>query len=125
MKQARYNEIKQIYKDSGAHLLTNEALEISLNPETVVSDFLLLGLEATETELTMSDSLADFISLSSDQQLQPKILLAHYPQFFERYTADESTAPHLTLSGHNHGGAIYYTFFWWSLCTTTRIFSDL
>lgn len=100
----RLDEIKATLKLAGAQLLENEAKWIQF--EESAAGFWLMGLSDQSVRIRqMKDPLKE-ISLTPNSQKDPKILLAHHPEFFDRYLKDEKKRPDLILSGHTHGGQV-------------------
>lgn len=100
----RLNDLNSILKMTGVNLLRNEATWISFGQKSI--GFWLMGLSEHERTLkTRSDSLSE-IKLPEGSKNEPKILLAHYPQYFNQYLTDDNKRPDLTLSGHAHGGQV-------------------
>lgn len=100
----RLNEIETILKIAGANVLKNEANWISFGRPAV--GFWLLGLSEHATPLEMKQDVLSKIKLPEGSKNEPKILLAHYPQYFEKYLHNENTRPDLVLTGHAHGGQV-------------------
>lgn len=100
----RLDEIEATLNLAGAKLLKNESEWIQF--ENSDAGFWLMGLSDQSVRIRqMKDPLKE-IKLAPDSQKDPKILLAHHPEFFDRYLIDEEKRPDLILSGHTHGGQV-------------------
>lgn len=98
----RKNEIAETMKRVGVTLLDNKATWISFNDSE--AGFWLMGLNEYVSSISRKQDALSKIKTLKKNKNAPKILLAHYPHFFEKYLMDESKRPHLILSGHTHGG---------------------
>lgn len=100
----RVNKISGVLKNAGVTLLDNESVWISF--EEKEAGFWLMGLnEYTSTIQNMKDPLAK-IKLPKYTENDSKILLAHYPHYFEKYLVNKEKRPDLVLAGHAHGGQV-------------------
>lgn len=97
----RIKEITEILKRVDVHLLDNEAKWISFDEPG--AGFWLMGLNEYSSLSIKEDPLSK-IDLPKDSKNEPKILLAHYPHFFEKYLKNDNKRADLILSGHTHGG---------------------
>ncbi len=102
----RYREYEQELRKMGIHLLCNDTVVL---PDKKIT---ITGLELDEyyyqklQKVQMSEkAMEEFVGPSDEERFQ--ILLAHHPEFFERYT---EWGANLTLSGHNHGGMVRLPF---------------
>lgn len=102
IRNERANDIYTQLKIAGVNFLNNEATWISFGELGI--GFWLMGLKEYETALDKKVDILDKIKLPKDSKNEPKILLAHYPQYFEKYLLNDYTRPDLVLSGHTHGG---------------------
>lgn len=100
----RINEITETLKRVDVHLLNNEAKWISFGEPG--AGLWLMGLNEYASILNMKEDLLSNIEMPKDSKNEPKILLAHHPQFFEKYLLDENKRAHIILSGHTHGGQV-------------------
>lgn len=98
----RKKEITETLQRVGATLLDNEATWVSFDDSE--TGFWLMGLNEYMSSISIKQDALSKIKLPEVNKNAPRILLAHYPHFFEKYLVDESKRPHLTLSGHAHGG---------------------
>ncbi len=86
MRSTRYRKLRESLKEAGATVLDNSFVELD--------NITLYGLNcASQRNSTLSNLV------KSDNNF--KILLAHKPQFIEKF---ESVELDLVLSGHTHGG---------------------
>ncbi len=102
MGSARVQELSSVVKRAGARLLKNEAEWISFKEPG--AGFWLLGLFEPENSIATSKEALSLVKLPADSSKEPKVLLTHYPHFFEKYIADKDKRPDLILAGHTHGG---------------------
>lgn len=103
-----FDEIEATLNLSGAKLLKNEAEWISFEDSNV--GFWLMGLSDQSARIKqMTNPLKD-IALKKGCEKDPKILLAHHPEFFESYLKDNEKRPDLVLTGHSHGGQVILPF---------------
>lgn len=98
------SEIKKVLKLSGVKVLCNEAKWISFGDSTV--GFWLMGVCDRVIDLNKEGDPLSKISLPTDSENEPKILVAHHPEYFERYLLNDQIRPNLILSGHTHGGQV-------------------
>jgi len=70
----------------------------------------LMGLDDKANRHFLNGDALRTVSLTTEQKLQPKILLAHHPEAFLRYHENIDKSPDLVLSGHAHGGQIRLPF---------------
>lgn len=108
LSSARVRELQTILKLTGVHVLDNEATWVSFGPTSI--GFWLMGLAENQSSLQTKSDVLSKIELPKDGSDAPKILLAHHPQYFEKYLTDESKRPDLVLSGHTHGGQVILPF---------------
>lgn len=104
IKSSRVNELNTILKITGVNVLNNEATWISFGPAS--AGFWLMGLAEYESSLQIKEDVLSKIEIPIEDVKAPKILLAHYPQYFEKYLVNEKKRPDLVLSGHAHGGQV-------------------
>lgn len=100
----RQQEIASTLKRVGVKLLDNEAEWISFNEPD--AGFWLMGLNDYMSSISIKKDVLAKIELPEFSKNQPKILLAHFPHFFEKYLMDDAKRPDLVLSGHTHGGQV-------------------
>lgn len=100
----RLDEIEASLNLAGARLLKNEAEWIHF--ENSDAGFWLMGLSDQSVRIRQMKDPLKGISLAPNSQKDPKILLAHHPEFFDRYLKDKDKRPDLILSGHTHGGQV-------------------
>jgi predicted MPP superfamily phosphohydrolase len=89
----------------GVHVI-NDALEIIVAPSKISDGLTVGGLVCgrdMDPSLNMNDPDLDFLT-SYGKESGFKILLCHYPHYFEKYL--KNTDFDLVLSGHAHGGQI-------------------
>lgn len=87
----------------GVHVI-NDALEIIVAPSEISDGLTVGGLVCgrdMDPSLNMNDPDLDFLT-SYGKESGFKILLCHYPHYFEKYL--KNTDFDLVLSGHAHGG---------------------
>lgn len=87
----------------GVHVI-NDALEIIVAPSEISDGLMVGGLVCgrdMDPSLNMKDPDLDFLT-SYGKESGFKILLCHYPHYFEKYL--KNTDFDLVLSGHAHGG---------------------
>lgn len=104
IESSRVKELQTILKITGVKVLHNEATWISFGPSSI--GFWLMGLGEYQSSLQIKNDVLSKIELPMDGADTPKILIAHHPQFFEKYLTDEMKRPDLVLSGHTHGGQV-------------------
>lgn len=100
----RLKELTTTLKRVGVTLLDNEATWISFDQSG--AGFWLMGLNESMSSVSSKQDVLSKIKIPEESKNAPKILLAHYPQFFESYLMDEDKRPNLVLSGHTHGGQV-------------------
>lgn len=104
IESSRVRELQTVLKITGVNVLENEATWISFGPSSV--GFWLMGLAEYQSSLQIKQDVLSKIDLPADEVDAPKILIAHHPQFFEKYLSNEMKRPDLVLSGHTHGGQV-------------------
>ncbi|MDN6162445.1 MAG: hypothetical protein L0I79_06700, partial [Atopostipes sp.] len=109
MATNRLEEIESTLKLAGAKLLANEAEWIFFDDDPDLG-FWLLGLSDQSARIRKMQNPLNKIDLPEKSKEDPKILLAHHPEFFERYLKNNEKKPDLTLAGHSHGGQIILPF---------------
>jgi len=105
----RTKEIAGALKRAGVTLLNNETTWISF--DTPGAGFWLMGLNEYVSSLQIKEDPLKTMDLPRDSQQEPKILLTHHPQFFEKYLVNAETRADLTLTGHAHGGQVILPLF--------------
>lgn len=100
----RLKELTATLKRVGVTLLNNEATWISFDKSE--AGFWLMGLNEYMSSVSIKQDVLSKIKMTKESKNEPKILLAHYPHFFEKYLMDEDKRPNLVLSGHTHGGQV-------------------
>lgn len=104
IESSRMSELQTILKITGVNVLDNEATWISFGPSSV--GFWLMGLAEYQSSLQIKSDVLSKVELPKDGSDAPKILLAHHPQYFEKYLEDDNKRPDIVLSGHTHGGQV-------------------
>ncbi len=104
MNSSRAKELTGVLQLAGVTVLKNEAKWLSFGEPG--AGFWLMGLSEYESTLASRDDALATIQLPKDSKKEPKLLLAHFPHFFEQYLANEDKRPDLILSGHTHGGQV-------------------
>lgn len=104
LRNPRRKELTATLKIAGVHLLTNEAQWISFGEVGV--GFWLMGLTQEKAYLQTKKDLLTTIDLPQRSYSEPKILLTHFPQYFEQYLVAKDKRPDLVLTGHVHGGQV-------------------
>lgn len=100
----RIKEVERALKRADVRVLKNEAIWISF--EKPNAGFWLTGLNDYESTIVSKKDVLKNIEMPKDSKNEPKILLAHYPHFFEKYLINDDKRPDLILSGHAHGGQV-------------------
>lgn len=100
----RLKELTATLKIAGVNLLENEAEWVSFGE--VGAGFWLMGLTEGESFFEMKKDVLSKIEMPERSYPEPKILLTHYPQYFEKYLMDNNKRPDIVLSGHVHGGQV-------------------
>ncbi|WP_027109211.1 metallophosphoesterase [Lacticigenium naphthae] len=108
IKSGDYESFKIMMQASHVTLLEDKAEWISFGQAD--EGFVLMGLAEKNTMASTPRPLLKNIQLTEGMVDQPKILLAHHPEYFEEYLVDRTKAPDLTLSGHTHAGQIRMPF---------------
>ena len=104
LKSVRKKEITDTLKRVGVTLLDNESTWLSFEDTDI--GIHIIGLSEEINTISMKQDALSQIAFSDAQKRGPRILLAHYPHFIEKYRKDESNIPDLILSGHTHGGQV-------------------
>lgn len=97
-------KIEGVLDRVGATLLKNEVTWISFGQPD--AGFWLTGLNENESYLEMKSDVLKQIKIPKNNKNAPKILLTHYPHFFEKYLTNNEKRPDLILAGHAHGGQV-------------------
>lgn len=100
----QFTELRRVLRLSGAKVLTNETEWISFGDST--AGFWLMGLCERVAYLDQQGDPLSTLSMPADSKNQAKVLIAHHPEYFARYLANEESRPHLILSGHTLGGQV-------------------
>lgn len=100
----RQKDITLTLQRVGVKLLDNEAEWISFDESD--AGFWLMGLNEYMSSVSIKKDVLAQIELPEESKNQPKILLAHFPHFFDKYLLDDVKRPDLVLSGHTHGGQV-------------------
>lgn len=98
----RVKKIEGVLNRAGATLLKNKATWISFGEPD--AGFWLTGLNANESSFEMKSDALEQIDTSNNYKSGPKVLLTHYPHFFEKYLMNNEKRPDLILAGHAYGG---------------------
>lgn len=99
-------EWEDILSSQGVRVLIDEAEWLQISNAGLV----IMGLSEKENFKLQSTPILSGIELSEGMLEQPKILLAHHPEFFESYHLDQVKSPDITFSGHAHGGQVRVPF---------------
>lgn len=102
IESGKFEDLSYILNTSNVKLLIDEAEWVSFDEGN--TGIVLMGLAERRDMLTASKPRLRNIELTSGMMDQPKILLAHHPEYFEDYLDDKTKAPDLILSGHTHAG---------------------
>ena len=106
LNSGHLQEWENILTAAGVRVLIDEAEWIQIENAGLV----VMGLSEKENFKTLSVPLLNGIQLNEGMQEQPKLLLAHHPEFFEQYYLDKTKAPDITFTGHAHGGQVRVPF---------------
>lgn len=102
MKSERLQDLSGVLKRAGVTLLENKAEWLSLGEPG--AGFWLMGLSDYASSIAIREEPLSTIKLPEDSKNEPKILLAHFPHFFDKYLKNDKKRPDLVLAGHTHGG---------------------
>lgn len=105
LESNRLDELAGILRRVDVTLLRDEAEWIYFD-DNPTAGFWLMGLSESWNSLQMKNVPLSKINLPDNHEAAPRILLAHFPQFFEKYLNDKQKRPNLTLSGDAHGGQV-------------------
>ncbi|MDN6408856.1 MAG: metallophosphoesterase [Tetragenococcus halophilus] len=108
INSASFSDYKYILETAGVKLLIDEAVIL---PEHSNKGITLMGLTERQDQTHLPQPILGPIELTENMVKQPKILLAHRPEYFVHYTLDKTKMPELVLSGHTHGGQFRVPFF--------------
>lgn len=114
-----FDELGQLLVESGAHLLIDDAVYATFKNEKPHEGLVLMGFAERGDMNNIADPYLKNIELDAEMIDKPKILLAHHPEYFDKYLEDAAKAPDLTFSGHTLGGQIVLPYFG-GLITTTQ-----
>lgn len=114
-----FDELGQLLVESGAHLLIDDAVYATFKNEQPHDGLVLMGFAERGDMNNIADPYLKNIELDAEMIDKPKILLAHHPEYFDKYLEDAAKAPDLTFSGHTLGGQIVLPYFG-GLITTTQ-----
>lgn len=114
-----FDELGQLLVESGAHLLIDDAVYATFKNEQPHEGLVLMGFAERGDMNNIADPYLKNIELDAEMIDKPKILLAHHPEYFDKYMEDADKAPDLTFSGHTLGGQIVLPYFG-GLITTTQ-----
>ena len=114
-----FDELGQLLVESGAHLLIDDAVYATFKNEQPHEGLVLMGFAERGDMNNIADPYLKNIELDAEMIDKPKILLAHHPEYFDKYLEDAAKAPDLTFSGHTLGGQIVLPYFG-GLITTTQ-----
>lgn len=114
-----FDELGQLLVESGAHLLIDDAVYATFKNEQPHEGLVLMGFAERGDMNNIADPYLKNIELDAEMIDKPKILLAHHPEYFDKYLEDTAKAPDLTFSGHTLGGQIVLPYFG-GLITTTQ-----
>ncbi|QTJ58521.1 metallophosphoesterase [Dolosigranulum pigrum] len=114
-----FDELGQLLVESGAHLLIDDAVYATFKNEQPHEGLVLMGFAERGDMNNIADPYLKNIELDAEMIDKPKILLAHHPEYFDKYLEDADKAPDLTFSGHTLGGQIVLPYFG-GLITTTQ-----
>lgn len=114
-----FDELGQLLVESGAHLLIDDAVYATFKNEQPHDGLVLMGFAERGDMNNIADPYLKNIELDAEMIDKPKILLAHHPEYFDKYLEDATKAPDLTFSGHTLGGQIVLPYFG-GLITTTQ-----
>ena len=96
----------EVLESSGVRVLNNQSEWIPFGDE----GFVLMGLAEKGKMKLHSEDFLEQITIEEDKAHLPKVLLAHHPEYFERYVSNKEKAPDLTIAGHAHGGQVILPF---------------
>lgn len=103
---AKFEDLSYILNTSHVRLLIDEAEWVSFGKGD--TGLVLMGLAERQNMIMAPKPRLRNIELTIGMVDQPKILLAHRPEFFKEYLDDKTKAPELTLAGHTHGGQVIF-----------------
>lgn len=108
IQTATFEEFTKTLNTTKVNLLLDEAewLDFGENEGGIV----LMGLAERSANAESPKPKLKYIELTEEMSRQPKILLAHRPEYFKEYLDDKTKAPSLTLSGHTHAGQMRIPF---------------
>lgn len=104
VKSPNVEQLEEVYAESGVTLLIDDVYSV-LAPGR--KPIVIMGL--AEPSNILQKQLGDpmkSITIRDDWYGQTRLLLAHRPEWFEKYHQDPANEPDLTFSGHAHGGQI-------------------
>ncbi|MGX7419705.1 metallophosphoesterase [Carnobacterium gallinarum] len=106
LKSGHLQEWESILTAAGVRVLIDEAEWLQLGSAGLV----VMGLSEKEDFKALSAPILNGIQLNEGMQDQPKLLIAHRPEFFNQYYVDATKAPDIVFTGHAHGGQIRLPF---------------
>lgn len=98
----KFEDLAYILQTANVRLLVDEAEWVTLGEGE--AGIVLMGLAERREMVAAPKPRLRNIELTEGMIGQPKILLAHHPDYFEDYLDDQTKAPDITLAGHTHGG---------------------
>lgn len=108
IQTAKFEDLTYVLDTTKVKLLLDEAEWITFNENE--GGIVLMGLAERPAGEDSPKPRLKYIELTSEMSNQPKILLAHRPEFFKEYLDDKTKAPDLILSGHTHAGQMRIPF---------------
>lgn len=106
LKSGHLQEWEDILTASGVRVLIDEAEWLQIGNGGLV----IMGLSEKEDFNALSTPILNGIQLNEGMQDQPKLLIAHRPEFFNQYYIDATKAADIVFTGHAHGGQVRLPF---------------